>query len=242
MTVAAKNAAEFWVFGYGSLMWRPGFPYDRCELARLAGYHRAFCVYSTNHRGNDARPGLVLGLDRGGVCDGVAFRVAPEHVAATRRYLAAREQINGIYREKRVAVTLAGGARATVFARTYIVERAHPSYAGRRSLAAQAQVIRSARGRSGLNFDYLINTLCELQRMGVCERELQRLGVLAGAVFMRAGSDRGAVGAVAATDAASSRPAVRALRNLIWRQLSPAQSIPRWQRRRFVHRRVLAVW
>ena len=227
----APAAADFWVFGYGSLMWRPGFPYDRAEKARLTGYHRAFCIYSTNHRGNDARPGLVLGLDRGGVCDGVAFRVPAEHVRWTRRYLAEREQVNGVYLEKQVPVALHGAMAGAVTAQAYVVERAHPSYAGQLALGVQARLIRAARGRSGCNLDYLVNTLHELRRTGIREPDMERIGVLVGACFAR---DAGA-GIVA-------RPSVKALRNSSWRRGKPAQVIPRWQRRRFVHRRVLSLW
>ena len=87
------------MFGYGSLMWRPGFAYEEAQHARLTGYRRCFCIYSVHHRGTPERPGLVLGLDRGGACEGIAYRVAAANAAETARYLRAREQVNGVYRE-----------------------------------------------------------------------------------------------------------------------------------------------
>ena len=94
------------MFGYGSLMWRPGFAFEEARRARLIGCRRCFCIYSVHHRGTPERPGMVLGLDRGGACEGIAYRVAAANAAETVRYLRAREQINGVYREAHAA----GGA------------------------------------------------------------------------------------------------------------------------------------
>ena len=123
------ESGDLWVFGYGSLMWRPGFPFLERRHAHLHGYHRALCVYSHVHRGTPERPGLVLGLDRGGRCHGVAFRVAPEEAAETVQYLREREQVTAVYVERRLPVRLAGGE--TVAALAYVVDRGHPQYAGR---------------------------------------------------------------------------------------------------------------
>src|SRR5438552_12225970 len=101
---------DLWVFGYGSLMWRPGFAYEEAQHARLVGYRRCFCIYSVHHRGTPERPGMVLGLDRGGACEGIAYRVAAANVAATTRYLREREQINGVYRDVLVPVRLITGS------------------------------------------------------------------------------------------------------------------------------------
>src|SRR5215470_16603979 len=90
---------DLWVFAYGSLMWRPAFAFAEARRARLTGYHRAFCIYSVHHRGTPERLGLVLGLDRGGVCEGVAYRVPATDAVAVRAYLRAREQVSGVYRE-----------------------------------------------------------------------------------------------------------------------------------------------
>ena len=134
---SVKAPPAIWIFGYGSLMWKPGFPHDEAVKARLTGYRRCFCIYSTNHRGTGTRPGLVLGLDRGGVCDGIALRVTPAHAQTTLTYLRDREQVHGVYRETLVPVRLDDGSHRTVMAQAYIVERAHPSYAGPLSLDQQ---------------------------------------------------------------------------------------------------------
>jgi glutathione-specific gamma-glutamylcyclotransferase len=180
-------SGELWVFGYGSLMWNPGFAYAEAHRARLDGWHRAFCITSTHHRGNAARPGLVLGLDRGQSCEGIVFRIAPEHAADVVRYLRQREQVNGVYRETRVPVRLSAPPHREVAALAYIVERAHPGYAGALPIATQARFIRGARGISGFNLDYLINTVAHLVELGIRERTLERVLALSAphaALFM----------------------------------------------------------
>jgi cation transport protein ChaC len=179
---------DIWVFAYGSLMWRPGFAFLEARHARLIGYRRCFCIYSVYHRGTRDRPGMVLGLDRGGACDGLAYRVAAEHAAETVRYLRAREQVNGVYREAHLPVELIEGERREVLALAYIVERAHPSYAGRLPLATQARLIRAGSGLSGNNLDYLISTLRHLDDLGIRERELERLLTLIGPHTARCGT------------------------------------------------------
>jgi cation transport protein ChaC len=166
---------DLWVFGYGSLMWRPGFAYEEAQHARLTGYKRCFCIYSVHHRGTTERPGMVLGLDRGGACEGIVYRVTAAKAAETTRYLRAREQVNGVYREAHVPVELISGPHREVLALTYIVERAHPNYAGQLPLAVQARLIHGSQGRSGANLDYFISTLRHLAELGIRERELERL-------------------------------------------------------------------
>jgi glutathione-specific gamma-glutamylcyclotransferase len=170
-----RRDEDLWLFAYGSLMWRPEFAYEERTHARLNGYHRAFCIYSTHHRGSSDRPGLVLGLDRGQVCEGIAYRIAPRNIDGVVGYLRERELVNGVYREAIVPLTLAGEPRREVRALAYIVERAHPSYAARLPLAEQARLIRAARGRSGNNLDYLVNTARHLADLGIRERWLERL-------------------------------------------------------------------
>lgn len=162
-------------------MWRPGFPVVETAHARLIGYHRAFCIYSTHHRGNEERPGLVLGLDRGGICSGIAYRVQGDQEAAVIDYLRSRELVNGVYREAHVSVALTDVPRRNVMALAYIVERAHPSYVAGLTLCEQARLIRGAKGRSGTNLDYLANTVRHLAELGIRERSLERLLVLSGA-------------------------------------------------------------
>jgi cation transport protein ChaC len=178
--------ADHWVFGYGSLMWRPGFAYKEAQHARLLGYRRCFCIYSVHHRGTPQRPGMVLGLDRGGTCEGIAYRVAGPNFQSVARYLRAREMINGVYRETVMPVELITGKRREVLALAYIVEQQHPSYAGRLPLALQARLIRGGHGKSGGNLDYLISTLRHLAELGIRDRELERLLAIIGPHTARA--------------------------------------------------------
>jgi cation transport protein ChaC len=171
---------ELWVFAYGSLMWRPGFASEEIVHARLVGWRRSFCIYSRYHRGSPRRPGLVLGLDRGGVCEGLAYRVSAANVPATLAYLRDREQVVSVYREALVPVTLMTPERPEVLALAFLVERAHPSYAGALALCKQAHLIRGAGGRSGSNIDYFLSTLAHLGELGIRERALERLLGLVG--------------------------------------------------------------
>lgn len=193
---------DIWIFGYGSLMWRPDFPFEERVQARVDGYHRCFCIRSTHHRGSRDRPGLVLGLDRGRMCIGVAYRIASVNAAATISYLRERELIYGVYRETAVMAQLDGANQRQVNALAYTAERRHPNYAGRMSLQEQALQIRGARGKSGDNLDYLFNTVRHLQRLGIRERELERLLGVAGAIV-----GRGDPAALVRTSAAGMRKA-----------------------------------
>ncbi|MFY0612961.1 MAG: gamma-glutamylcyclotransferase [Hyphomicrobiaceae bacterium] len=185
---AAPQAEDLWVFGYGSLMWNPGFPFAERRAARLVGHHRAFCIYSTHHRGSHEKPGLVLGLDRGGICLGAAYRVAPEHRREVLLYLRAREQVSGVYREARVHLELAdekgqaNGDHAT-YGRAFVVEPKHPSYTGVMTIAEQARLIRAARGLSGPNVEYLVNTWRQLGLAGIRDRNLDRIVCAVGGLF-----------------------------------------------------------
>ncbi|MEM6355446.1 MAG: gamma-glutamylcyclotransferase [Pseudomonadota bacterium] len=171
----------FWVFGYGSLMWRPGFPYLERRLARLKGYRRAFKLRSVRYRGTPEAPGLVLGLDwdPNASCTGMAFRVCPTKGDGVRDYLAERELVTRSYFEVLHPVTLltdeAGGAEECVDAICYILDRMHPQYAGDLDLAAQAAIIAEAEGPRGPNAEYLHNTVEELRAIGIEDRELDAL-------------------------------------------------------------------
>src|SRR5437870_4447921 len=122
---------DLWVFGYGSLMWRPDFAFAERVEAQLIGAHRALCVYSFVHRGTPEKPGLVLGLDRGGACRGIAYRVAAADRDATIGYLREREQVTSVYLETNRRITLAAAQPRDVTALVYLVDRSHPQYAGR---------------------------------------------------------------------------------------------------------------
>jgi cation transport protein ChaC len=166
---------ELWVFGYGSLMWRPGFPFETQAPGLLNGAHRALCVYSILHRGTSEQPGLVLGLDRGGACRGVAFRVKQGAEAETVAYLREREQVTEVYRETYRAVRLLDGSDRTVRALTYLADPNHVQYAGRLSLDEQLRIVRDCEGEAGANVDYVLNTVRHLEEEGVHDPGLARL-------------------------------------------------------------------
>ena len=165
--------ADLWVFGYGSLMWRPGFDFEERTLAVVRGYRRALCVYSHVHRGTPERPGLVLGLDRGGSCKGVAFRVAALRAEETIAYLRSREQVTMVYREVTLAATLADGRYARMLA--YVVERGHPQYAGALDLPDVERFVRQGVGVSGPNPDYVRNTYAHMREIGIVDASLAAL-------------------------------------------------------------------
>ena len=162
-----------WVFGYGSLIWRPGFPFAERRRARLNGRHRAFCIYSVHHRGTYERPGLVLGLAAGGAVVGAAYRVAEADWAETYAYLVEREQPTETYVEQTVRVTLDDGRR--VEALGFLSDRSHPQWAGALPLEDQARLIAGARGLSGPNVDYLRDLVLHLRDSGVGDDFMERL-------------------------------------------------------------------
>jgi len=164
---------EHWVFGYGSLMWRPGFPYLERSGATLHGRRRAFCIYSVHHRGTHARKGLVLGLAPGGAVRGAAYRVADADWPATFAYLMEREQPTETYVEARVAVQLAGGRR--IEALTFLSDTTHAQWAGPLSLERQAELIAGAAGLSGRNVDYLADLVAHLREEGIRDRAMETL-------------------------------------------------------------------
>jgi cation transport protein ChaC len=164
---------DHWVFGYGSLMWRPGFPYLERAAATLHGRRRAFCIYSVHHRGTHARKGLVLGLAPGGAVRGIAYRVAAADWPATYAYLMDREQPTETYVEARVAVRLAGGRR--IEALSFLSDKAHPQWAGALSLERQAELIAGATGLSGRNVDYLADLVMHLREEGIRDRAMEAL-------------------------------------------------------------------
>ncbi len=163
----------FWVFGYGSLMWRPGFAAAETQPAVLQGYHRSFCIYSTHYRGTPEKPGLVLGLAPGGSCCGLALRVAGPEVAAVKDYLRERELVAYAYREAMLPITLRDGR--TVEAYSFVADPAHRQYAGDLGVGPSAAIIMEAMGCAGLNRDYLINTVRELEAHGVVDAPLHAL-------------------------------------------------------------------
>ncbi len=167
----AKQPFE-WIFGYGSLMWRPGFEFVEQRRARLVGYRRALCMYSQHHRGTAAVPGLVLGLDGGGECQGIAFRILPADRERIVRYLDQRELVGYAYVPTVIEIEI-GATRAAAY--TFIADPMHAQYAGDLGIDRSAEIIMQAAGSSGLNRDYLINTVEKLDREGFADEALSRL-------------------------------------------------------------------
>ncbi len=163
---------DFWVFGYGSLMWNPGFEHEERVHGVIEGWHRSLCIYSWVHRGTPARPGLVLGLDEGGTCEGVAFRVAPARIDATIAYLRAREQVTAVYREITAPVRLVGDDHRIVRALTYVADRTQPQYAGVLSVSECERFVRQGVGQSGANPDYIQATVAHMRETGIIDAQL----------------------------------------------------------------------
>ncbi|HRD47005.1 MAG TPA: gamma-glutamylcyclotransferase [Caulobacter sp.] len=166
-------AQDRWVFGYGSLMWRPGFPYLERRRALLHGRRRAFCIYSVHHRGTYERPGLVLGLAPGGSTRGAAYRVAAGDWDAVYAYLREREQPTETYFEawRPVMVDGAGEVACLVF----LSDKDHPQWAGALTLDQQADLIAGATGLSGRNVDYLSDLVAHLHDDQVRDACMERL-------------------------------------------------------------------
>lgn len=164
-----------WVFGYGSLLWNPGFPVARRTLARLPDWHRSFCMRSVHHRGTPEAPGLVLALDaaQGAVCNGVALAAEPGTEEATLAYLRERELVSSAYVERMLPLELSDGRQ--VEAVTYVIDAGHEQYCGALSLEAQARIIARATGGRGPNDEYLHNTAAHLAELGLADPDLEWL-------------------------------------------------------------------
>ncbi|MEZ7813347.1 MAG: cation transport protein ChaC [Paracoccaceae bacterium] len=169
MDAALQN---FWVFGYGSLIWNPNFPFSISEIARLHGWARSFCMRSIHHRGTVENPGLVLALDEQveAHCDGVAFLVKPDHHQSTLALLRERELVASAYLEKWLPITLQSGAQ--VQALSYVIDRDHAQYCGGLSLAEQVKILANAKGQRGHNRDYLVTTALYLRDLGIEDPDL----------------------------------------------------------------------
>jgi cation transport protein ChaC len=164
---------EFWVFGYGSLMWHPGFAFEERQNAVAYGYHRALCIHSWVHRGTELDPGLVLGLDRGGACRGTAYRIHSEKRQATVAYLRERELVTNVYLERFVPIRLPGGRRSIAI--TYVVDRMHPQYAPDLTTDDAARIVAHAVGKSGKNADYVLNTVAHLRVLGIRDHWMEEV-------------------------------------------------------------------
>lgn len=169
----AETQPDLWIFAYGSLMWRPDFDYAERHRARIVGYRRALCIYSHHYRGTPDRPGLVFGLDGGGHCTGLAYRIAQEDRGRVLEAVRLRELITSVYLERDVSVTL-DDARI-LSAITYVADRNHPQYAGTLPRATVARIVREAEGVAGRNRDYVQNTHKHLVELGVSDPDLALL-------------------------------------------------------------------
>lgn len=171
--LAAKpKGAGWWVFAYGSLLWNPLFPIAEARPGRVHGLHRRFCLYSMASRGTPTSPGLVLALDRGGTCTGVAYRLPAPLALDELHLLWRREMVVGSYRPRWVRVQ--SGDRALT-ALTFTVRHDHPQYAGKLSLDDQATVIATACGVFGSTLDYLERTRVALVTHGIVDTYLERI-------------------------------------------------------------------
>jgi cation transport protein ChaC len=168
---------DFWVFGYGSLMWKPGFAFEERQIARAHGYRRSLCIRSWVHRGTREEPGLVLGLDRGGSCKGVAFRVTDERRESVIDYLRERELVTSVYLERFAPVWLADGRM--IRALIYVADPAHEQFERPSSPEAAALVVAKAIGASGDNLDYVRNTVSHLRELGIRDHWLENVLVQA---------------------------------------------------------------
>ncbi|RYG01840.1 MAG: gamma-glutamylcyclotransferase [Caulobacteraceae bacterium] len=162
-----------WVFGYGSLIWRPGFAAMSQQQASMPGVHRRLCVYSYRHRGTEAQPGLVFGLVHGGSCRGMAFEVADAQWAEVHAYLSEREMDRGVYREAQRPMVLADGRR--VEGLVFLVDERHAQYAGRLTVEEQVRLVRIGVGESGPNPEYVLETARHLRALGIRDRGLDEV-------------------------------------------------------------------
>lgn len=169
---------DLWIFGYGSLLWRPGFEFVERRVATLRGFNRSFCMSSIHYRGTTEAPGLVLALDpdHAGECHGVGFRIAPERADETMGYLRERELISAAYVEERHPISFHAGGKAEAVC--YVMDQGHHQYRGGLGLVDQAAIIADAVGSAGPNDEYLFNTVAHLIELGISDPDLERLVAL----------------------------------------------------------------
>ncbi len=165
----------FWLFAYGSLMWQPIFRYQERRQAVLDGYHRALCVFSWVYRGTEANPGLVFGLDRGGITKGIAYRIRAIDAKAVYEAVHAREMVTAVYRPAWVRCRLPGTGRAAVTALTYIANPSHRQYAGRLRDAVALDLVQTGIGCAGPCRDYIESTADHLRALGIRDLALERI-------------------------------------------------------------------
>src|SRR5258707_5895726 len=164
---------DLWVFGYGSLMWSPGFRSSQKSAGKVHGYHRSLCVYSHRYRGTETRPGLVMGLCRGGSCWGMTFRVSATRAKRVLAYLYRREMGNRVYRPRFVRVRVRGGREVRALA--FVADTEHRQFVGDLDVERTARLVAQGRGERGHNIDYLSYTLAHMHELGVRDPHLDRV-------------------------------------------------------------------
>lgn len=174
-----RSTAPVWIFAYGSLMWSPEMRFAEALPARVHGWHRRFCLYSPEYRGTRDKPGLVLGLDRGGSCRGIAYRLAEATLADEIDYLWTREMTGFVYHMTPVHMVTARGPTPGY---AFTVRRDSPDYAGRLPHEVAARIIATSRGDRGTGRDYLANTVRHLERLGIADGPLHRIERLVAAL------------------------------------------------------------
>lgn len=165
----------FWLFAYGSLMWRPDIPFAERRHAVLEGYHRALCIYSWVYRGTEQKPGLVFGLDRGGFTKGVAYRIRARDVRLVLQRVYEREMVTNVYTPRWLKCRLADGVHRSVETMAFVANLCNPQYAGNLSETEVLRLVRQGQGSAGPCTDYVTNTLKHLRALGIRDSQLERI-------------------------------------------------------------------
>jgi cation transport protein ChaC len=171
--MARLPGGDLWIFGYGSLIWSPGFGYQEKHLGRVHGYHRALCILSTRYRGTHRRPGLVMGLCRGGSCWGMAFRVGASSVRRVLARLWSREMTRRVYQPRLVQVRTSRGRRVRALA--FLADPTHPAFVRELDLHGRARMVAQGIGQRGHCIDYISNTIEHMHELGVRDPHLERI-------------------------------------------------------------------
>jgi glutathione-specific gamma-glutamylcyclotransferase len=215
--IARLPKGDLWIFGYGSLMWSPDFSYKEKALGRVHGYHRALCILSTRYRGTQRKPGLVMGLCRGGSCWGMAFRVDAARVRHALMRLWQREMPRRVYAPRLVPVQLPSGRGVRALA--FLADPAHPAYVRELDLHGRARLVAQGIGQRGPCVDYIRQTLAHMREVGVRDPHLER--ILHAALALRSSNGAGPCDGTEVPSAAR-QPEATAARDVLPRRASGA--------------------